>query len=304
MTSGASRTRCRSASRNGCSVRPGSASSGDDHVHHLGPPEAHAASVPGRPTPPRWMVQTGLPPGGALHQSGCWCHRVPAPSGSARQGRSTCRSSGPARRWRGMLAAAVVIGGGIAAVTPAAAAVADAAATNWKKVWKNDLKQFADKRYYTKKKSNKKYYTKDETSSMLGNYYTKAATDADLRPQGAELHQGRVGREVLHQGRGRTPKYALTRSTPGPYRWLDGDRRRASTSRTAIASVVTLSPPRRPRTTSTSAAVPRRLLGHRRGSPTRPAGHLCVFEATRRQRDHPRHRQRTVPPARCHPSAR
>ena len=31
------------------------------------------------------------------------------------------------------------------------------AATNWKKVWKNDLQQYADKRYYTKKKSDKKH---------------------------------------------------------------------------------------------------------------------------------------------------
>lgn len=73
------------------------------------------------------------------------------------------------------LAAAVLIGGGIAAVAPAAAEdSAQFAATNWKKVWKNNLQQYADKRYYTKKKSDKKYATKTD----LGNYYTKTQTDA------------------------------------------------------------------------------------------------------------------------------
>ena len=73
------------------------------------------------------------------------------------------------------LAGAVLLGGGIAAVAPAAAEdSAQFAATNWKKVWKNDLQQYADKRYYTKKKSDKKYATKTD----LGNYYTKTQTDA------------------------------------------------------------------------------------------------------------------------------
>ena len=73
------------------------------------------------------------------------------------------------------LAAAVLIGGGIAAVAPAAAGDGGQyAATNWKKVWKNDLQQYADKRYYTKKKSDKKYATK----TALGSYYTKTQTDA------------------------------------------------------------------------------------------------------------------------------
>ena len=78
----------------------------------------------------------------------------------------------------GLIAAAVVLGGGVAAVTPAGAEVADAAATNWKKIWKKNLKPLADKRYYTKKQSNAKYSTKTETSTLLGNYYTKAQSDA------------------------------------------------------------------------------------------------------------------------------
>ena len=59
----------------------------------------------------------------------------------------------------------------------------DFAATNWKKIWKNELKPLADKRYYTKKKSNARYYTKDRADAKY----------AAL----ARLHQGPVGREVL-----------------------------------------------------------------------------------------------------------
>ena len=46
------------------------------------------------------------------------------------------------------------------AVTPAGAEVSQAVATNWKKIWKKNLKPLADKRYYTKKKSNARYQPK------------------------------------------------------------------------------------------------------------------------------------------------
>ena len=36
------------------------------------------------------------------------------------------------------------------AVTPAGAEVTNAVATNWKKIWKKNLRPLADKRYYTK----------------------------------------------------------------------------------------------------------------------------------------------------------
>jgi hypothetical protein len=75
----------------------------------------------------------------------------------------------------------VLVGGGLMAVTPAGAEVSSAVATNWKKIWKKNLQPQADKRYYTKKKSNKRYaaagsgYTKAET-------YSKAEIDAKLAP--------------------------------------------------------------------------------------------------------------------------
>ncbi len=97
------------------------------------------------------------------------------------------------------LAAAVLLGGGIAAVAPAAAEdSAQFAATNWKKVWKNDLQQYADKRYYTKKKSDKKYATKADSGQLLH----QGPVGRDLRDQGADVQQDGLGREVLHQGPG------------------------------------------------------------------------------------------------------
>ncbi len=89
----------------------------------------------------------------------------------------------------------VLVGGGLMAVTPAGAEVSQAVATNWKKIWKKNLKPLADKRYYTKAQSDTKYATKAEsaasaaaaqagatsaanaaTDSKLNGYYKKAET--------------------------------------------------------------------------------------------------------------------------------
>jgi hypothetical protein len=78
------------------------------------------------------------------------------------------------------LVVGVIVGGGMTFVAPAVASQdASYAATNWKKIWKKKLQKYADKRYYTKKQSNAKYSTKTETSTLLGNYYTKAQSDAN-----------------------------------------------------------------------------------------------------------------------------
>ena len=87
----------------------------------------------------------------------------------------------------------VLVGGGLMAVTPAGAEVSNAVATNWKKIWKKNLKPLADKRYYTKSQSDAKYSTKAETAagdaaanaatdSKLTGYYKKAEIDAKLAP--------------------------------------------------------------------------------------------------------------------------
>ncbi len=87
----------------------------------------------------------------------------------------------------------VLVGGGLMAVTPAGAEVSNAVATNWKKIWKKNLKPLADKRYYTKAASDAKYQPKGSyeaagaaaaaqaaanaaTDTKLGGYYKKTET--------------------------------------------------------------------------------------------------------------------------------
>ncbi len=64
------------------------------------------------------------------------------------------------------------------AVTPAGAEVSSAVATNWKKIWKKNLKPLADRRYYKKSASDAKYSTKTETAA--GDAASNAATDSKL----------------------------------------------------------------------------------------------------------------------------
>lgn len=106
----------------------------------------------------------------------------------------------------------VLVGGGLMAVTPAGAQVSSAVATNWKKIWKKNLKPLADKRYYTKAQTDAKYqpkgsyepagsgYTKAETYSKAesdakysaaGSGYTKAESDGRYR-RSTELVRGNV----------------------------------------------------------------------------------------------------------------
>jgi hypothetical protein len=82
------------------------------------------------------------------------------------------------RRSRYLLSAilvGVLVGGGLLVVTPAGAEVSQAAATNWKKIWKKKLQPHADKRYYKKSASDAKYSTKAESDAK---YSTKAESDA------------------------------------------------------------------------------------------------------------------------------
>ncbi len=88
------------------------------------------------------------------------------------------KSRGMSKRALAAIVAGVLIGGGVTAVSPAGAEVSQAAATNWKKIWKKKLQPLADKRYYKKSASDAKYSTKTETSAAFANYYTKAQTDA------------------------------------------------------------------------------------------------------------------------------
>lgn len=75
----------------------------------------------------------------------------------------------------------VLVGGGLMATTPAGAQVAEAAATNWKKIWKKKLQPQADKRYYTRSQSDTKYQPKGSYEAA-GSGYSKAEVDAMLAP--------------------------------------------------------------------------------------------------------------------------
>lgn len=84
----------------------------------------------------------------------------------------------------------VLVGGGLMAVTPAGAQVSSAVATNWKKIWKKNLKPLADKRYYTKAQSDAKYQPKG-SYEIAGSGYTKAESDGRYR-RSTELVRGNV----------------------------------------------------------------------------------------------------------------
>lgn len=101
------------------------------------------------------------------------------------------------RRMLVALLVGLLVGGGLLSTTPAGAEVAQAAATNWKKIWTKKLQPHADKRYYTKAASDAKYSTKTETTAAaaaaqsaanaatdnkLGGYYKKTEVDAKLAP--------------------------------------------------------------------------------------------------------------------------
>ena len=74
----------------------------------------------------------------------------------------------PARQLVVAVLLGVLVGGGLMAVTPAGAEVSQAVATNWKKIWKKNLKPLADKRYYTKAQSDTTFPTKAETAAGDG----------------------------------------------------------------------------------------------------------------------------------------
>lgn len=80
------------------------------------------------------------------------------------------------------------------AVTPAGAEVSSAVATNWKKIWKKNLKPLADKRYYTKAQSDATYQPKGSYETAGSGYskaetYSKAEADAKYAAAGSGYSQ-------------------------------------------------------------------------------------------------------------------
>ena len=93
------------------------------------------------------------------------------------------------------------------AVTPAGAEVSNAVATNWKKIWKKNLKPLADKRYYTKAKSDAKYQPKGSYETA-GSGYSQGRGRREVRRRGIGVLQGRGRREVRSRTR-RDPGHLL-----------------------------------------------------------------------------------------------
>ena len=92
----------------------------------------------------------------------------------------------------------VLVGGGLMAVTPAGAEVSSAVATNWKKIWKKNLKPLADRRYYKKSASDAKYSTKAETAAG-----DAASTPPPTPSSAATTRRPRRTRRPRLEGRGR-----------------------------------------------------------------------------------------------------
>jgi hypothetical protein len=81
----------------------------------------------------------------------------------------------PSRASLAVVACLAVVLTGVVAVTPAGASlqsqVSAAAQHNWNKIWKQEIRPKADKRYYTKQKAKDRFAAQDDT-------YTKAEVDA------------------------------------------------------------------------------------------------------------------------------
>jgi len=169
------------------------------------------------------------------------------------------------------LVAAVLVGGGLTAITPAGAEVADAVATNWKKVWKKKLRPLADKRYYSKSQTDAKYSTKTETSSLLGNYYTKAQSDGALgnyynKAQSDANYYSKSQSDAKY-----APYPSLMRGA-----WALGAAPAGNLAMDAIDYSATLSAAPAPHYIPVGGALPVGCTGNA-ANPGALAGHLCVF---------------------------
>jgi hypothetical protein len=151
----------------------------------------------------------------------------------------------------------VLVGGGLMAVTPAGAEVSSAVATNWKKIWKKNLQPQADKRYYTKKKTNRTFVSKSDADAKYapaGSSYSKAESDARY-PSRTQLIRGTI---------------LLSASATAA-----GDFMSES-----ISFGTTLSAAPTPHYIAPGDPLPDGCLGTAE-APGAVAGHLCVFETIR-----------------------
>ena len=171
----------------------------------------------------------------------------------------------------------VLVGGGLMAVTPAGAEVSSALATNWKKIWKKEIRPRADKRYYTKKQSDGKYQPKGDYA-LNGSSYTKAETyskaeaDAKYQPKGNYALNGSSYTKAESDAKyAPTPtvirgSWSLMDNAPAVGSYLSTDLNWGYTFTGALT--VHFIPP--------AGAPPAGCSGNA-AAPSADAGHLCVF---------------------------
>jgi hypothetical protein len=94
----------------------------------------------------------------------------------------------------------VLVGGGLLAVTPAGAEVKQLAATNWKKIWKQELQPQADKRYYKKSKADNKFAAKADTYTKT-DLWTRTESDARYQAKGSYATAGSSYTKAESDGR-------------------------------------------------------------------------------------------------------
>jgi hypothetical protein len=163
----------------------------------------------------------------------------------------------------------VLVGGGLMAVTPAGAQVSTAVATNWKKIWKKNLKPLADKRYYTKAQSDAKYQPKGSYETA-GSGYSKAESDAKYSAAGSSYSKAE----------GDAKYQSKTQLIRGTVLLADTAAAAGGFLTESLSFGVTLSAAPTPHFIAAGDPLPAGCLGTAAAPDAQP-GHLCVFETIR-----------------------
>lgn len=153
------------------------------------------------------------------------------------------------------------------AVTPAGAEVSNAVATNWKKIWKKNLRPLADKRYYTKAKSNARYQPKGSYETA-GSGYSKAESDAKYYSKTETYTKAETDAKYQTKTQLIRGSYMTGGTTTAAGEFLQE----------SISYGVTLSAAPTVHFIAMGAAVPAGCSGTA-AAPDALPGHLCVFES-------------------------
>ncbi|RYB94964.1 hypothetical protein EUA93_11775 [Nocardioides oleivorans] len=165
----------------------------------------------------------------------------------------------------------VLVGGGLMAITPAGAQVNQALETNWKKIWKKELKPLANKSYYKKSETDAKYQAKGSYETA-GSGYSKAETyskaEADAKYAGAGSSYTKAETDA---------KYAVK---PQVIRGIFSMRTTAAAAGALVSNQIsfghTLTTPPTAHLIDVGDPVPAGCSGTS-AAPSASPGHLCVF---------------------------